>query len=97
MTRFPSIKDVAHDLRLINAEVEGECDVRLQVYPDGSWAVRWGLSDYDTDHHGYWGASSVPGNGRRFSSADTARELLGQAKDDYYTAAEFAETEERGY
>ena len=85
--RFPSIKDVASELRLINANVEGECDVRLQVYEDGKWVVRSGLSDYDQDHQGYWGASMVPGyvntvSGRwRFNSTTIARDLLSQAKE----------------
>lgn len=51
-------------LREGNASVEGECDVRLQVTPDG-WRLWWGLSDYDLDHRGFWGASSVPGSVQR--------------------------------
>lgn len=80
--RFPSIRRVAYELRLINTNVQGECDVRLQVYPDGEWAVRYGLSDYDQDHRGYWGASSVPGNKKRFNSYEIAKDLLSQAKED---------------
>ena len=83
-TRFPSIAAVAAELRGISASVEGDCDVRLQVYPDGKWWVRWGDASYDQDHTGYWGASSVPGvvKGRavRFDSRHVARELLDQAK-----------------
>ena len=87
--RFPSIAAVASELRGINANVETDldegCDVRLQVYPDGQWHVRWGDSSYDQDHHGYWGASSVPGVVagvvRRFNSRDVARDLLDQAKE----------------
>jgi len=87
--RFPKIDDVAAELRDINqSELQPEdadegIDVRLQVYPDGQWAVRWGLSDYDQDHRGFWGASSVPGNNRRFSSKDIARDLIDQAKDQH--------------
>lgn len=87
--KFPSIETVSAELRAINANVEGECDVRLQVYPDGQWAVRSGLSDYDQDHRGFWGASTVPGVGgrrnrpQRFNSTDMARDLIAQAKDDY--------------
>lgn len=83
--RFPSIRDVASSLQDINANVDGECDVRLQVYEDGEWIVRYGLSDYDQDHRGYWGASSVPGviagKVTRFKSYDIARDLLEQARD----------------
>lgn len=86
--KFPSVKEVSQALRNLNANVEGECDVRLQVYPDESratWALRWGSSDYDRDHRGYWGASSVPGvnNGRvgRFNSRNVAKDLLEQAKE----------------
>lgn len=97
--RFPSIKDVATELRAVNKAVEADeeyaygrgrmiralsaVDVRLQVYEDGAWAVRWGLSDYDQDHRGYWGASSVPGSNRRFRSEDVAYSLIDQAKESY--------------
>ncbi len=89
--RFPSISTVAQALRSINARTDagapdqwGEregCAVRLQVYPDGRWAVRYGLSDYDLDHHGVWGSSSVPASNRRFKSRDTARDLIKQCRD----------------
>ena len=86
--RFPSINDVAKELRDINANVEDECDVRLQVYDDGAWIVHSGLSDYDQDHRGFWGASNVPGvqGGvvKRFSSTEVARDLLEQVKDAYH-------------
>lgn len=89
--RFPSIKNVAEELRDISANVEGECEVRLQVYEDGKWCVRAGDPSYDLDHHGYWGASWVPGvvGGKvvRFNSYDVARELLDQVKDDFYTGS----------
>ena len=86
--KFPSILDVAKALRQINRNVEGECDVRIQVYDDSEWALRWGDSSYDQDHRGYWGASSVPGvnkHGRetRFDSKATAKDMIEQAKDQY--------------
>ena len=89
--RFPSIRAVAAALRLANATIDPaprvstgdpeSVDVRLQVYPDGDWAIRVGSADYDTDHRGYWGASSL--DGRRFNSRDVARDLINQARDDY--------------
>ena len=87
--RFPSILAVAQELRMINANVEGECDVRLQVYEDGAWWIRYGDSSYDQDHRGYWGASCIPGCGgkncrpRRFRSRDVARDLIDQVKDSW--------------
>ena len=87
--RFPSIQDVARELRAVNNFADDECDVRLQVEADGSWAVRYGDSSYDQSHLGYWGASSVPGSGRRFPSISTASDLLEQAKEQY--ACEVAE------
>lgn len=59
-------------------------DVRLQVYPPdlgGRWAVRWGLSDYDQDHRGYWGCSSVELSDDPASLEETARDLLSQAQE----------------
>lgn len=92
--KFPSIAHIAACLRDLNANVEGECDVRLQVYADGVWAIHYGDSSYDLDHRGFWGASCVPGvvNGRvtRFRSRDIAKDLLEQAKDAYAQSEAFA-------
>jgi hypothetical protein len=85
--RFPTIDEVAAELRSINEQTleddddDDGIDVRLQVYPDGDWAVRSGSSDYDQDHRGHWGAASVPGNDRRFSAKDVARGLIEQARE----------------
>lgn len=79
--RFPSIKDVSEALRNVNSNVETECDVRLCVWEDGQWCVRWGLADYDQSHAPYCGASSVPGNERRFRSKEIAKDLLEQCKE----------------
>lgn len=95
--RFPKIDDVAAELRSINKSYDADedgIDVRLQVYPDGDWAVRWGLSDYDQDHRGYWGSSSVPGSNRRFDSKDVARDLIDQAKEEHAMGDEGEELDE---
>lgn len=34
-------------------------DVRVQATDGGNWSLHTGSSDYDTDHRGYWGASSI--------------------------------------
>jgi hypothetical protein len=93
--RWPKISEVASDLKGINNAAssyfpdEGTedepfyIDVRLQVYEDGNWAIRSGDSQYDQDHRGYWGSSSVPGSGKPFKATETARELIEQAKDSY--------------
>jgi hypothetical protein len=86
--RFPSIKDVARQLVGINANVEGECDVRLQVWDDGEWCVRYGNSQFDQDARGYWGSSSVPGVVRgavkRFRSREVAKDLIDQARESWF-------------
>ncbi len=87
--KFPSIAEVSKVLRGINADLDrpelpGDwIDVRLQVLPSGAWGVRCGSSDYDQDHRGYWGVSSVPGGRCRFNSRRTARYLIDQAKDQH--------------
>jgi hypothetical protein len=86
--KFPTLSIVAKELRDINANVEGECDIRLQVYPSGEWSLRVGDSSYDQDHRGYWGASSIPGVNRRgqvsrFPSFVIARALIEECKDMY--------------
>lgn len=79
--KFPSIANVASALRAVNNWADDECDVRLQVGENGEWAVRFGDAQYDHDHRGFWGASSVPGGRKRFHSTDVARDLLDQARD----------------
>jgi hypothetical protein len=88
--RFPSIRTIASALRDINREAEADLtdpeagvDVRLQIEEDGCWTLHSGDAQYDQSHKGYWGSSSVPGNGQRFKSQETARDLLEQVKDDY--------------
>ncbi len=87
--KFPSIDEVARDLVQINKmslepeDADEGIDVRLQVRPGHGWELHYGSADYDQDHRGFWGASSVPGNNRRFKSRDVARNLIEQAKDEY--------------
>ncbi len=87
---FPTAEEVARELALVNKQVDDECDVRLQVYDTGLWMLRWGSSDYDQDHRGYWGASCVPGwnhqpNAPLSFFTDTANDLTEQVKEDYHT------------
>ena len=83
--RFPSIKAVAGALRDVNRNVEGDCDVRLCIWEDGQWCLRWGDAQYDQSHAPMCGASCVPGvvNGRvqRFDAVAVARDLLEQCRE----------------
>jgi len=54
-------------------------DIRLQVYPSGSWVLRSGSSDYDQDHRGYWGASCLSYD--RQNLTDLARDLIEQCSE----------------
>jgi hypothetical protein len=87
--KFPTIDEVAKGLVEINRmslpkeDADDGIDVRLQVKESGSWDIRFGSSDYDQDHRGFWGSSGVPGNNRRFRSREVAKDLIEQAKDDY--------------
>lgn len=88
---FPGVRAVAAALRAENtylraiglrADDTGFCgDVRLQVYPDGQWALHAGDASYDTDHRGYWGCSSL--DGERFDSMAMARQLIDDCKEHY--------------
>lgn len=99
--KFPSIKDVSKALRFVDNSYsrsdlgmddmvgeEPSIDVRLQVYPSGSWEIHTGDSQYDCDHRGFWGYSSIPAEGKRFSRRELARELLDQCKDDFAQCGE---------
>jgi len=92
---YPSIKDVAHDVavehralrsmfrhspkQLDDGEGNTGTDIRLQILEDGNWYIHTGLSDYDTDHHGVWGAGFLPLG--RCNTASIAKDLLEQCKD----------------
>ena len=82
---LPSLIEVSRALDAVSRSVDGECDVRLQVYPDGQWAIRWGLSDYDQDHRGYWGASIVDSE---TSNLLIAQDLLDQVAEDIAMSTE---------
>ena len=83
--RMPSIAEVAKGLRDINANVEGECDVRLCVWSDSQWCLRSGSVDYDQSHSDYCGASGVPGvvrgHAKRFDSVALAKYLIEQCQE----------------
>lgn len=77
--------NIANGLRelrrdLLDAE-NPEMDVRLQVSEDGSWALRYGSSDFDQDHRGYWGAGSLSLDDSDELIDSVARELIDQALD----------------
>ncbi len=58
----------------------GSCDVRLQVSKWGSdWAIRVGDSQYDQDHRGDWGASSIRHDDSDDAIRSIAEDLVGQA------------------
>lgn len=78
---FPQTDDVAAVLSKIKRIIDAECDVRLQVYEDGTWAVRYGLSDYDQDHRGFWGAASISPDDESDTLAWVASDLIDQAAD----------------
>lgn len=70
------------EMGALRAECEDEegIDVRLQIH-DGDALFHYGPSDYDQDHRGYWGASSV---GRDYTDAmieASARDMIEQARD----------------
>ena len=93
-TKFPSIKSVRsalvsewrylrrnftqEKLREAGGDFAG-VDVRLQVWPNGGWAIHTGPSDYDQDHRGFWGCSCI--SWERQDLTEIARSLIDQAKD----------------
>lgn len=57
-------------------------DIRLQVLSNGAWSVHTGDSQYDQDHRGAWGASSVSPNATDEECQEIAEDLLGQVEED---------------
>jgi hypothetical protein len=85
--KFPSIKDVATILKELNNTMdstsEEALDIRLHVWEDGTWTIHTGDSQYDQDHRGFWGSSSLMGKCNWVSIRDIARDLLDQVREDY--------------
>lgn len=63
--KFPGVADLLPELEAVLNDAKradpdlGDFDVRLQVYPNGRWCIRWGDPSYDLDHHGFWGAKML--------------------------------------
>lgn len=85
---WPTAQEIADDLKHIAADLaddEEGTDVRLQVRDGGDWQLNVGMSDYDTDHHGFWGSSTIS---RDSDFAAVAADLLDQAEEDHAMADE---------
>ena len=93
--KYPSVRALRASLVASNRDLDSEADVRLQVTRAG-WSLHVGPSDYDQDHRGWWGASSLPGRGKRFHAEDLARDLISQAREqEETTSAEVRAAESR--
>jgi hypothetical protein len=74
--KFPSIRAVAQALRNVSAFVDTECDVRLQVWDDSQWKLRYGDSSYDQDHRGFWVSSKMAYFWKRLRSTYSMMKLI---------------------
>lgn len=84
--QFPHVDAIAKALANVRKVIDGECDVRLQVYDNGDWAIRYGSADYDQDHRGYWGASAIDTGTTDEDLRYTAIDLLDQAEEQHALA-----------
>lgn len=87
--KMPEVHDVTaalvsalSDLKSYGPEIT-EMDVRLQVIPSESmdWYIRTGDAQYDTDHRGAWGASSIDTTYTIDQLREVAKDLISQADD----------------
>jgi hypothetical protein len=87
--RLPSISAVAAQLRKLNQiPSRRRLEVRLRVFPNGSWFIYEGDPWSDPEiGQGYSGWGTVPGSGRRFDSAEVAKDMLDQVKYHYRNPA----------
>ena len=83
--QLPSKDTIAHELQGVRDYLRRnhleETDVRLQVLDNGDWAIHSGDASYDTDHHGYWGASSITADETVKGLLYTAGDLLDQVEE----------------
>ena len=86
--RFPSVKDVAWELRSLSALSDKATPVRFQILTDGNWWVHPGNCNGDMEGGGYCSCADVPGRnrhgkGKRFPSEEIAKNLIDEAADMY--------------
>lgn len=74
-----ALRDVRDYLR---RERFADTDVRLQVHE--GWTVHQGDGQYDQDHRGLWGASSVSARDSLATLRETAGSLVSEALDAWY-------------
>jgi hypothetical protein len=96
---FPTREELAREIRAlvkhlaadgIQSTDEDPIELRLQIYPNGRWALRWGAPDYDPDHKGWWGSSFLPPpSALRGDFYAVAAELLDQAAEQAAMSDEF--------
>lgn len=63
---------------------EDGVDIRLQILND-NYIMHFGPSDYDTDHNGYWAASSLMAHSTEAEMTDIAYNLILEALEDQHT------------
>lgn len=74
-----------------------DMEVRLRVYPEGTWQILTGSPDYDQDLRGACGGTSLPfrgdPSGPRFDAYQEARaiEAIEEVKDQIAESAEAAQ------
>jgi hypothetical protein len=105
-TDFPSISEVAESLVIhttgwapeSGSEEDQFLDVRLQVTKDGRWAIHTGNSRFDTDHTGFWGATSIEATDAAHGDVRHMRvyatDLIEEAMTDASMAGELEEDED---
>lgn len=92
---IPALRNVVAEYVVYNGSAEGTLEVRLQVYPDGTWRLRDGDPQYDPEHTGYWGAEEINLDESTYEDleapgfyAELALSLIEQAEDMYATVEE---------
>lgn len=89
MPEFPSVEDVAWELRALNSGADGTTTVWLQVFDDGKWWVHCDGSSVNSDEHCYFSRGVVPGctpkrkKPRKFDSEAVARQLIDDIRSQY--------------
>ena len=61
-------------------------DIRLQISKSdygSEWSIHTGSSDYDQDHRGFWGCSSISGEESTDDIIEIVEDLIEQAEEEY--------------
>ena len=84
------LERVSADFEECDDDDESYLDIRLQISESdygsdygSEWSIHTGSSDYDQDHRGFWGCSSISGEESTEDIIEIVEDIVEQAEEEY--------------